>query len=487
MSHPLSLSRAAHLVGVPRATLQRMVRGGEIACADGLIDTDELRRVFPDARFEDSGALERVTSIRDSAFGRRLREHVLPSQEVLARRLYEQSRELAELRRHLQAYHRLVERTLDVLADDGAQERRAARARIELEQGLAQVLASEPPDAFEAMSDLMRIVSANVVVRPSGNEFLVTGNDSVLQAGLKAGLGLNYGCNGGNCGLCKARIVSGEVRRIANSDYPMSAAEQRQGYVLLCTCTALTDLVVETLEASGPRDIPEQSIVARLRRVEPLARDTVLLHLQTPRTDRLRFLAGQSVTLGLADPEGDLSATFALASCPCDDRNLLFHVVRDPGSAFAMRLFEAPPPAGASVTVRGPSGEFVLGQGQARPLLMLACDHGFAPVKSLIEHAMAAEAAETICLCWAATRPDGHYLERQCAAWADALDEFLFVPTKAADPLGAADALLASLPAAISPSGSEAFIAGPAAFVEAVAAGVAALGVPTERIRCCVV
>ena len=52
--------------------------------------------------------LERVAHIKDDAFGRRVRERLLPSQEVLAQRLFRQSQELADVQRHLQRYHALV-------------------------------------------------------------------------------------------------------------------------------------------------------------------------------------------------------------------------------------------------------------------------------------------------------------------------------------------------------------------------------------------
>ena len=53
--------------------------------------------------------------IREESFGRRVREHVLPSPEILSQRLFAQSLELAEMRRHLQAYHALVATTIDRL------------------------------------------------------------------------------------------------------------------------------------------------------------------------------------------------------------------------------------------------------------------------------------------------------------------------------------------------------------------------------------
>jgi CDP-4-dehydro-6-deoxyglucose reductase len=67
-----------------------------------------LLRLYPDAHLEESGLLERVAQIRDEAFGKRVRERMLPSQEVLAQRLFAQTQELADVRKHLQRYHGLV-------------------------------------------------------------------------------------------------------------------------------------------------------------------------------------------------------------------------------------------------------------------------------------------------------------------------------------------------------------------------------------------
>jgi len=65
---------------------------GELQTFDGSITVDELRRAFPAAAIEDAGALEKVTLIREASFGKRVRERLLPSQEVLAQRLFAQGR-----------------------------------------------------------------------------------------------------------------------------------------------------------------------------------------------------------------------------------------------------------------------------------------------------------------------------------------------------------------------------------------------------------
>ena len=108
MTHQLTVWRAAQLLGVARGVLQQQVREGALALNDGLLGVDALLKLYPQAQLEESGLLERVAQIRDEAFGKRVRERMLPSQEVLAQRLFAQTQELADVRKHLQRYHGLV-------------------------------------------------------------------------------------------------------------------------------------------------------------------------------------------------------------------------------------------------------------------------------------------------------------------------------------------------------------------------------------------
>jgi CDP-4-dehydro-6-deoxyglucose reductase, E3 len=485
MSQWLTLSRAARLIGVPRGVLQQQIREGRLPSTDGMVTTEGLLQLYPALDLEESGAFERVVRVKEEAFGRRVLDRVLPPREVLAQRLFAQSQELADLRRHLQRYHDLVvavQGRVDGLAA-AMHDSKIADLSAMLDNGLAEVLATEPADPIAIMDDMLKLLSAHVTIRPSGHEFFVEGRDTLLQAGLKAGLKLNYGCGNGTCGLCKARIVSGEVTKVMPTDYPLSDAERLQGHTLLCAHSAASaEIVLETLEATGPDDIPDQDLVVRVRGVKPLGADTLQLHLQTPRGNRLRFLAGQRVTLGTAAAESDVQASYPVASCPCDDRNLHFHVARDPDDPFAALLFAGAIKTGDPVGLRGPSGRFVLAESD-RPPAFIACDTGFAPVKSLIEHAMALEAAESMALGWLATRPDGHYLANQCRAWAEAFDRFHYVGETDSDPTAGATRLVHGMAAARPLTESDVYVAGPMAFVEAVGKALLATGVPVAQIR----
>ena len=487
MSQWVTVWRAAQLVGVPRGVLQQRVRAGEIEVAEGLVSTETLLKLYPQTKIEESGMLERVAQIRDESFGRRVRERLLPSQEVLAQRMFSQSLELADVQRHLQRYHALVvalrERLQQLDDAAGGGDPRLLELKTQLNDGLARALATEPVDVLDAMDDMLKVVSAQVTLRPSGNQFVVEGHDSLLQAGMRAGLKLNYGCGNGTCGMCKVRVTAGQVARTMPSDYALSEAEKAQGYVLACAHTAASsELTIETLEAGGPADIPLQQIVTSVRAVRALAPDTMLLHLQTPRSHRLRFLAGQSVTLGLATGAGGVRAQHAIASCPCDDRNLHFFIGRDAEDPLASRLFDAGLKAGDAVTVWGPSGEFVLDDAP-HPLVFAACDTGFAPVKSLIEHALSLDAAPSIALFWLSTRADGHFLANQCRAWSEALDPFEYSLSSHAEVATGASQMAAAIRADLFDIDCAFYIAGPADFVDTLRAELGAAGVPASQMH----
>lgn len=492
MTQWLTLSRAVHLTGLSRGALQRKILDGELESFDGQVSTEALSRAFPAAGIEHqldtAGAFERVARIKDESFGRRVRERVLPSQEVLAQRLFLQNQQLAEQQRQLAQARQLLAALQERLTRWRARGRPgpdhdnlvADLARL-LDDGQT-LLQPRPTDdvpgaanPFAVMDQMLRAISARVTLMPSGREFLVEGNDTLLEAALKAGLSPNYGCGNGNCGLCKARVRAGQVQRVRHSDYALSAAEQAQGCVLMCSHRALSDVTLEALDASTPADIAEQSLVASVRALVPLDSDTLLLHLQTPRSQRLRFLAGQGVTLGLSGGQNDFSADYPIASCPCDDRNLHFHVRRDPADSLADRLFSGAVKVGEPVNVRGPWGDCVIEQDDERPLFFIAAGHGFAPVKSLIEHAMAAETCEAIHLLWSAA-PGAHYLANQVRAWSAALDGFHATLLDAGSGAPAAQTVLAQLAQGPALADGRVFVAGPADFVAALQAGLAARG-----------
>jgi CDP-4-dehydro-6-deoxyglucose reductase len=488
----ITLSRAARLIGVIRSELQKKIQQGELPSFDGMVDIDDLLLAYPGAQLEDDTEFARVAQIKEKAFGKRIFERAMPDVETIAARVTELSRELAISQIQVRHFRLLLDRLRDKLGEICTQPGIDARGAV---GGVLAWLATEAraaqepdyPNPLAVRDNLLRVAAAHVTVLPSGHDFFVDGPDTLLEAALRAGVPLDYGCSGGNCGRCKARLVTGEVRKTRQHDFVLTEPEKLRGCILLCANTAVTDVEIEAAVAGGVQDIPFQQIAARVKTVGLLNPDMALLHLQTPRSSRLRFLAGQCVTLRLGHA---LSAELPIASCPCDERNILFHVRRLPGNLFSDYLFERLK-ANEAVEIEGPSGEFILQEKAARPLYFFAFDAGFAPIKSLIEHAMSLDPVGPITLYWIGSHDKSFYLANVPRAWSDALDNFHYASLVAGHdlnlPTPVREAALRSLLAGVVSEHPEVadgdlYVAGPEAAARLAEEFFLGLGLPKTRL-----
>jgi ring-1,2-phenylacetyl-CoA epoxidase subunit PaaE len=66
--------------------------------------------------------------------------------------------------------------------------------------------------------------------------------ESLLDAGLKAGLDMRYSCKGGVCSTCRCKLLEGKVDMDVN--YALEDYEIARGYVLSCQSFPITDKVV---------------------------------------------------------------------------------------------------------------------------------------------------------------------------------------------------------------------------------------------------
>ncbi|MCP4767318.1 MAG: 2Fe-2S iron-sulfur cluster binding domain-containing protein [Gammaproteobacteria bacterium] len=429
MARRISLSRAARLVGVKRGVLQQQIRAGELKTFEGEIVLSDLLQAYPNAQIEDSSMLERVEQIIEQATFITVDTAARkPDNQALGARIMSLGKDLSQQRRLIGRYRNFVrELRAQVSQREGESDSRDPLLEW-IDQTTAMVENDDDTiDQPFVNETFLRVMTAQATVLPSGHEFFVEGAESILEAGLRGGLALDYGCSNGNCGLCKMRVVSGETRKIKHHDYSLSEAEKGIGYILGCSNTAVSDIVLEADEAQGTGDIPSQTITLRLKRLEQPKAGVLIVGSRTPRTSRLRFLAGQRATLAI-DQVG--SAMYPIASCPCDDMNLEFHLALDRQDPLASYLAESAS-VNDSITLQGPVGTFVLDENSPHALVFIAEGIGFASIKGLIEHAMALDTAEQIYLFWVASDDDSPYLHNLCRSWNDALDNFEYVPLSA--------------------------------------------------------
>jgi ring-1,2-phenylacetyl-CoA epoxidase subunit PaaE len=66
--------------------------------------------------------------------------------------------------------------------------------------------------------------------------------ESVLDAGLRAGIDLRFSCKGGVCSTCRCKVLEGQVEMDVN--YALEDYEVARGFVLSCQSFPVTDKVV---------------------------------------------------------------------------------------------------------------------------------------------------------------------------------------------------------------------------------------------------
>ena len=252
--------------------------------------------------------------------------------------------------------------------------------------------------------------------------FMAQENETILEAAIRAGVSINYGCSSGTCGLCKARLISGSAEEIKAREFVIPEAEKLQGHMLTCVCAIKDDAVIDAVVANTVSDIPVQKLNVKVRKVEQLVEEVFSLVVQTPRTSRLRFLAGQYVEISL---DGIGTSRFSIASCPCEDRLIELHL-RVSNEDQVSKLIADKMRLGDGLILQGPFGKFIYDENANRPVILFAFDTGFAAIKSLLEHITAQEQELNIHLIWMSCGRDGLYMNNLCRSWTDAFDNFCY-------------------------------------------------------------
>ena len=263
----------------------------------------------------------------------------------------------------------------------------------------------------------------SVTIQPSGHQFLVEDGEAVLAAALRQGYVLPYGCKNGACGSCKAKILSGTVDYGVYQQKALTDEEKAQGKALLCQAKSLDDLVIEARTIGAAKDIPVKTLPCRVQKLERVTEDVMLLALKLPASERLQFLAGQYLEFLLKD---GTRRSFSMGNAPHDDELIQLHVRHVPGGQFTDHVFGRMKERDI-LRFEGPHGTFFLREDSAKPIVLVASGTGFAPIKSIIEHALKNEISRPMALYWGGRRPKDLYMHALADGWA-AQGKLTYVP-----------------------------------------------------------
>ena len=222
-----------------------------------------------------------------------------------------------------------------------------------------------------------------ITLLPFEKQFTCGDNETILQAAIRQGFNLRYGCKHGGCGMCKAQVVEGEVDNTEASSFALLDFEKQQGFSLLCCAYPESDVAIELWdydEADLVSEVAVGQFEAEVEKVTELTHDIRGIHLRLIEPQRIEFKAGQYIDLLI--PGTSEWRSYSMANPPSQRSVIEIMVKLMPGGLFSSYVDQQLKP-GEQLTLQGPYGNFYLRDTQCEAVF-IAGGSGMAPILSLL-------------------------------------------------------------------------------------------------------
>ncbi len=265
------------------------------------------------------------------------------------------------------------------------------------------------------------------MVHPDNRIVPARPGETILEAVLRDGIAFPYECRNGGCGRCKCTVSYGSVEHGPHQESVLSAAERARGVVLACSATPTTDIELEYVPVSPPGGIRAREFRAKVIAMRRASDDVMIVKLRVE-GDPVRFYPGQYLNVVLPDGE---QRSFSFATAPHAGGDIELQIRRIPGGKFTTHVFTAMK-VGDALRCEGPLGSFFLRDDSDKPIIFVAGATGFAPVKSMVEHAFHVGMKRKMILYWGVRTLADLYLPELPKQWAAEHANFTFVPVLSA-------------------------------------------------------
>jgi CDP-4-dehydro-6-deoxyglucose reductase, E3 len=261
-----------------------------------------------------------------------------------------------------------------------------------------------------------------VTIQPSGHSFEANENEPILDAAMRQGVELPYGCRNGVCASCEGQLIQGQVHYFRKPD-ALSEDYEQQNKALFCMAMAVTDLVIRIQEYDD-QALPIKKLRCRLEHKQKLSHDVMLIKIKLAGNERLQYHAGQYVEFILEDGR---RRAFSIANAPHADNLLELHVRHVTGGHFTDYLFEQMPDK-SMLRIEGPMGNFYLREHSQRPIILMGGGTGFGPLKAIIEHILHQGIHKSIHLFMGVRALRDLYMTSQTDSWVQQHKDIKFTP-----------------------------------------------------------
>ena len=328
--------------------------------------------------------------------------------------------------------------------------------------------------------------SHSLVIEGRDEPITVKPRETILEAALREGYDFPSDCRGGACGTCKCKLVEGTVNELSDKSVVLEPHEVKAGFILACQSVPKSNVKVALVaeEHAGPKHpvVRTKGVVSKRR---TLTHDTVELVVRLD--SALTYSAGQYARI-VVPKVGAMERSYSFAHAPKSDhgeREVAFYVREVPGGALSPFLVRGDV-EGMAIQVDGPHGEFRLRDG-AGPIVTVAGGSGLAPVRALLEQAVAEKTKRPlVCLFGARTQADLYEREALAELGRAAIGSFALVPVLSSEPEGSSWSgergfVTSKLASYVTPD-AQIYMCGPPPMIDAGIAELEKLGVGHDRI-----
>lgn len=326
-----------------------------------------------------------------------------------------------------------------------------------------------------------------ITLLPFEKQFTCADNETILQAAMRQGINLRYGCKHGGCGMCKALVVEGDVDNTEASSYALLDFERQQGFSLLCCAYPESDVALELWEYDETElfsGVAVQQFQAEVTHITQLTHDIRGLQLRLVEPAAIKFKAGQY--LDLLVPSTNEWRSYSMANPPSRPHEIELMIKLMPGGLFSDYV-EATLKPGDALSLQGPYGNFHLRDTQ-REAIFIAGGSGMAPLLALLRDMAEKNDTRTVTYFYGArTQRDLFQLE-ELHGLEQRLANFHFIPAlsePAADDVWDGEhGLITEVVKRFvsSGAGKEAYMCGPTAMIDAAIVTLTRLGVQETAI-----
>ncbi|MBB6444938.1 NADH:ubiquinone reductase (Na(+)-transporting) subunit F [Bacillus benzoevorans] len=262
-----------------------------------------------------------------------------------------------------------------------------------------------------------------VTLEPSGKTITVKEGQTILDAAIRNGIQVAYGCRHGSCSACKCQVLEGDFEIMDRvSEYSLMSFEREEGITLMCSTLVESDLVIEVEEEES--DLPFYAVHDFAAEVVENKQCTHDIHMiQLKLAEDFPYGAGQFFEFDIPGLED--TRAYSVATKYKEDGIVEFHIKRVKDGAGSNYMCDLK--AGDKLTGSGPYGNMQL-RNRDKDIIFVAGGSGMAPIKSLIEELFTENYEKEAWFFYGARTTNDLYLTEEWVELAEKHPNFHFVP-----------------------------------------------------------